>query len=74
MSAPAGLRIFGFPLHVRPGFALLLVLVVVVNSGPIGLWLALKVVGFVLKVAVWCIAIVAIYWLLAPHLGLPWPF
>ena len=33
----------------------------------IGLWLALKV-------AVWVIAIVAIYWLVAPHFGLPWPF
>ncbi len=40
----------------------------------VGLWLALKVVGFVLKVAVWVIAIVAIYWLVAPHFGLPWPF
>ncbi len=46
MSAPAGLRIFGFPLHVRPGFALLLVLVIVVNSGPIGLWLAAGITGF----------------------------
>ena len=40
----------------------------------VGLWLALKVVGFVLKIAVWGIAIVAIYWLAAPYFGLPWPF
>jgi hypothetical protein len=40
----------------------------------VGLWLALKVVGVVLKVVLWGAAIVAVYWLLAPHFGLPWPF
>lgn len=40
----------------------------------VGLWLALKVVGVLLKVALWVVAIVAIYWLVAPHFGLPWPF
>lgn len=48
MTAPAGLRIFGFPLHVRPGFAVLMVLIVVVNPGPIGLWLAAGITGFTL--------------------------
>ena len=40
----------------------------------IGIWLALKVVGFFLKLAMWALVLVGLYWFLAPHLGLPWPF
>ena len=36
-------------------------------------WLALKVVGFALKLGLWLLVAVAAYWLLAPMLGLPWP-
>lgn len=35
-------------------------------------WLALKVVGFALKLGLWLLVAVAVYWLLAPMLGLPW--
>src|ERR1700712_3857331 len=44
MSTTPGLRIFGFPVDVRPGFVVLLGLFVVLNSGQgqgeIGLWWA----------------------------------
>jgi hypothetical protein len=40
----------------------------------VGVWLAIKVVGALLKLAFWGVALAGIYWLLAPHLGLPWPF
>lgn len=40
----------------------------------IGLYLALKVAGFAMKLALWALVLVGGYWLLAPHLGLPWPF
>jgi hypothetical protein len=40
----------------------------------IGIWLAIKVVGAVLKLAFWGVALAGVYWLLAPYLGLPWPF
>ena len=40
----------------------------------IGLYLALKVAGFAMKLALWALVLVGAYWLLAPHLGLPWPF
>ncbi len=39
----------------------------------LGVILALKVVGFVLKLGLWLLVAVAAYWLLAPMLGLPWP-
>jgi len=35
-------------------------------------WLALKAVGFALKLGLWLLVAVAAYWLLAPMLGLPW--
>lgn len=35
--------------------------------------LALKVVGFALKLGMWLLVAVGVYWLLAPQLGLPWP-
>jgi Zn-dependent protease len=40
-AATPTFRLFGFPVHVRPGFLLLLVLIVAVNGTGLGLWLAL---------------------------------
>ena len=40
----------------------------------IGVYLAVKVVGFVLKLGLWALVLAGVYWLLAPHLGLPLPF
>ena len=40
----------------------------------IGLYLALKVAGFVMKLAMWALVLFGLYWILAPWLGLPWPF
>ena len=37
----------------------------------VGLYLAFKVVGMALKVALWVLLVVAGYWLLAPFFG--WP-
>lgn len=37
----------------------------------LGLYLAFKVAGFVLKLAMWALVILGIYWLASPHLGLP---
>ncbi len=39
-----------------------------------GVWLALKVVGALIKLACLGLALAAAYWFLAPLLGLPWPF
>lgn len=39
-----------------------------------GIYLALKVAGFALKLAMWVLVIAGVYWLLAPYLGLPFPF
>ena len=39
-----------------------------------GTYLALKVAGFALKLAMWVLVIAGVYWLLAPYLGLPFPF
>lgn len=40
----------------------------------VGLYLALKVAGFALKLAMWALVLLGVYWLLAPMLGLPRPF
>ena len=40
----------------------------------IGIWLALKVVGFFFKLAMWALVLFGLYWFLAPYFGLPWPF
>lgn len=37
----------------------------------LGLYLAFKVAGFVLKLALWVLIVVAAYWFLAPMFG--WP-
>ena len=40
----------------------------------LGIYLALKVAGFALKLAMWVLVIAGVYWLLAPYVGLPIPF
>jgi Zn-dependent protease len=40
MGAPPLFRLFGFPIHVRGGFVLFMVLVVFANGGSLGLWIA----------------------------------
>ena len=40
MAASPAFRLFGFPIHVRGGFLLFLALVVFVNGGELGLWIA----------------------------------
>ncbi len=42
------MRIFGFPIQIRPGFALFMLLIVVVNGVPMGPWLAGSVAFFTL--------------------------
>jgi len=37
----------------------------------IGLYFAFKVAGFFLKLLMWALVILGIYWLVGPHLGLP---
>jgi len=43
-----GIRILGFPVQIRPGFVMLLLLIVVVSGGPLGLWMAGAIAGFTL--------------------------
>ena len=40
MSSQPAFRLFGFPVHVRPGFYMFMVLVVIVNGPQLGVWLA----------------------------------
>ena len=40
----------------------------------VGIYLAIKVAGFALKLALWVLVLGAAYWVLAPLLGLPLPF
>lgn len=40
MSSQPAFRLFGFPVHVRPGFYMFMVFVVIINGQPLGLWLA----------------------------------
>ena len=37
----------------------------------IGVYLAIKLVGFVLKLTMWAVVIAGLYWFAAPFLGLP---
>jgi hypothetical protein len=37
----------------------------------VALYLALKVAGFMLKLALWALLLFGLYWFAAPHLGLP---
>jgi len=41
-------RLFGFPVHVRPGFVMMMVLIVVLYGDAYGLWLAGALAGFTL--------------------------
>lgn len=38
------------------------------------LWLAFKLVGFVLRAAMWILVLGGLYWLIAPLAGWPMPF
>lgn len=40
----------------------------------VGIYLAIKVAGFALKLLLWAVVLGVAYWLLAPMLGLPTPF
>jgi Zn-dependent protease len=40
MNSQPAFRLFGFPVHVRSGFFLLMIVVVIVNGAPLGVWLA----------------------------------
>ena len=40
----------------------------------IAAWLAVKVVGALFKIGLVLLAFAALYWLAAPHLGLPQPW
>lgn len=40
MPSPPAFHLFGFPVHVRSGFLMFMVLVVLINGGEIGVWLA----------------------------------
>ena len=40
----------------------------------IGIYLAIKVAGFVFKLALIVLVIAALYWLVSPYLGTPPPF
>lgn len=37
----------------------------------LGIWLAVKVAGLVMKLLLWAVIIGVAWWLLAPYLGLP---
>jgi hypothetical protein len=40
----------------------------------VALYLAVKVAGAVLKLAMWALVLLGLYWFLAPYMGLPRPF
>lgn len=40
----------------------------------VGIYLAIKVVGFALKLGLILLVVAVLYWLLAPHLGTNVPF
>jgi hypothetical protein len=44
---------------------------IVLAIAVLGLWLAFKAVGLVVRLALWALVLGAVYWLVAPHLGLP---
>jgi len=39
----------------------------------LGVYFALRVVGFMLKLGLWLVVLFGLYWLLSPYLGLPMP-
>ena len=48
MADQRGFRVLGFPVQIRPGFVIFLLLIVVVSGGSLGLWLAGAIAGFTL--------------------------
>ena len=48
MPSPPAFRVFGFPVQVRSGFLILLVLIILVNPGARGIWLAAFIALFTL--------------------------
>ncbi|MEY2414696.1 MAG: hypothetical protein QOH53_30 [Ilumatobacteraceae bacterium] len=48
MSSQPAFRLFGFPVHVRPGFYMFMIFVVILNGQPLGLWLAGFIAGLTL--------------------------
>ena len=48
MSSQPGFRLFGFPVHVRSGFFMFMVVVVIANGPDLGLWLAAFIAGLTL--------------------------
>ena len=40
MNSQPAFRLFGFPVHVRPGFYMFMIIVVIANGAPLGVWLA----------------------------------
>lgn len=40
----------------------------------LGLYLAFKAVGLMMRMLFWAVVIAGLYWLAAPFLGLPMPF
>jgi len=48
MSSQPAFRLLGFPVHVRPGFYMFMVFVVILNGQPLGLWLAGFIAGLTL--------------------------
>ena len=40
----------------------------------VGIYFAIKVAGFVLKLVLWALVLFGAYWFLAPFLGMPPPF
>ncbi|MEO5723687.1 MAG: site-2 protease family protein, partial [Ilumatobacteraceae bacterium] len=48
MASPPAFRLLGFPVQVRPGFIMLMVLVIVINGPRLGVWLALFLALFTL--------------------------
>ena len=55
--------------EIQPLDNILAILVIVICA-----YLALKVVGFLFKLAMIILAFGGLYWLASPHLGLPMPF
>jgi Zn-dependent protease len=48
MSSQPAFRLFGFPVHVRPGFYMFMLIVVVVNGPQLGVWLAVFIAALTL--------------------------
>jgi Zn-dependent protease len=48
MSSQPAFRLFGFPVHVRPGFFLFMVIVVLANGPQLGVWLAVFIAALTL--------------------------